>query len=146
MNTNNAIIENNAVQSTSALLPNLAELLARVFLVTLFLLSGIGKLSAYEQTAGYMSAFGMPGALLPVVIGFEILASLAIIVGWKVRAVSLLLAGFTLVSALVFHANVADQTQMVMFLKNLSIAGGFLLLLVNGAGKFSVDSRKNNRK
>lgn len=146
MNTNNSIFNDDSVQSTSALLPNIAELFGRVFLVVLFLLSGIGKLSAYDQTAGYMSAFGLTGALLPLVIGFEILASLAIIVGWKVRIVSLLLAGFSLVSALVFHANFADQTQMVMFLKNVSIAGGFLLLLANGAGRFSVDSRKNNRK
>ena len=142
MNTHNSILEANAMQTTAITFPNAVELFGRVLLVAIFLLSGLGKLSAYEQTAGYMSAFGIPGALLPVVIGFEVLASIAIIIGWQVRATAFLLAGFTLLSALMFHANFADQTQMMMFLKNVSIAGAFLLLVVNGAGKFSVDARK----
>jgi putative oxidoreductase len=145
MNTHNSILEANAMQTTSKIFPNAVELFGRILLVTVFLLSGLGKLSAYEQTAGYMNAFGIPGALLPLVIGFEVLASVAIIIGWQVRAISLLLAGFTLLSALMFHFDFADQTQMVMFLKNVSISGAFLLLVVNGAGKFSLDARKNNR-
>jgi putative oxidoreductase len=145
MNTHNSILEANAMQNTSKTFPNAVELFGRVLLVAMFLLSGLGKLSAYEQTAGYMSAFGVPGALLPLVIGFEVLAAVMIIIGWQVRITSLLLAGFTLLSALMFHANLADQTQMVMFLKNVSIAGAFLLLVVNGAGKFSVDARNANR-
>lgn len=133
------------MQTTSKIFPNAVELFGRVLLVAIFLLSGLGKLSAYEQTAGYMSAFGIPGALLPLVIGFEVLASIAIIVGWQVRATAFLLAGFTLLSAILFHFDFADQTQMVMFLKNVSISGAFLLLVVNGAGKFSLDARKSNR-
>ncbi|HSC68793.1 MAG TPA: DoxX family protein [Cellvibrio sp.] len=142
MSTHNSILEANAMQTTATTFPNAVELVGRVLLVAIFLVSGLGKLSAYEQTAGYMSAFGIPGALLPVVIGFEVLASIAIIIGWQVRATAFLLAGFTLLSALMFHADFADQTQMVMFLKNVSIAGAFLLLVVNGAGKFSLDARK----
>lgn len=145
MNTHNSILEANAMQTTSKTFPNAVELFGRVLLVAMFLLSGLGKLSAYEQTAGYMSAFGVPGALLPLVIGFEVLTAAMIIIGWQVRITSLLLAGFTLLSALMFHADFADQTQMVMFLKNVSIAGAFLLLVVNGAGKFSVDARNANR-
>lgn len=142
MTTQNSIINTSAVTTTSTTLPHSAELLGRVLLVAMFLLSGLGKLAAYEQTAAYMDAFGVPGMLLPLVIGFEVLASLAIIVGWQVRAVALLLAGFTFVSGLMFHADFADQVQMVMFLKNLSLSGAFLLLFVNGAGKFSLDARK----
>jgi putative oxidoreductase len=145
MNTPNSILDANAMQTTSKIFPNAVELFGRVLLVGVFLLSGLGKLSAYEQTAGYMNAFGIPGELLPLVIGFEVLASIAIIIGWQVRATSLLLAGFTLLSALMFHFDFADQTQMVMFLKNVSISGAFLLLVVNGAGKFSLDARKSNR-
>ncbi|MDO8344903.1 MAG: DoxX family protein [Cellvibrio sp.] len=145
MNTHNSILEANTMQTSAKKFPHAVELLGRILLVAMFLLSGLGKLSAYEQTAGYMSAFGIPGALLPLVIGFEVLAAIAIIIGWQVRITSLLLAGFTLLSALMFHANFADQTQMVMFLKNVSIAGAFLLLVVNGAGKFSVDARNANR-
>lgn len=144
MNTNNSVLNTRSLLSTAKTLPHSIELLGRVFLVTMYLISGLGKLSAYDQTAGYMEAYGLPSVLLPLVIGFEILASVAIIIGWKVREVSFLLAGFTLVSALVFHTDFADQMQMVMFLKNLSIAGAFLLLFVNGPGKFSLDARKRS--
>lgn len=142
MTTNSSTTNTRSLLSTTSSLSHSIEFLGRVFLVTMYLLSGLGKFSAYDQTAGYMEAYGIPGVLLPLVITFEILASVAIIVGWRVRDVSILLAGFTLVSAFVFHADFADQVQMVMFLKNLSITGAFLLLFVNGPGKFSLDARK----
>lgn len=107
----------------------------------LFLLSGLGKLAAYGSTVAYMSATGVPGALLPAVIATEVLGAVAIILGWKTRIAAFLLAGFSLLTALTFHKNLADQTQMIMFLKNLSIAGGFLLLVANGAGPLSLDRR-----
>ena len=91
-----------------------------------------------------MSSVGVPGRLLPAVIATELLGSLAIILGWKTRAVALLLAGFSVITALIFHSNFADQIQMIMFLKNISIAGGFLLLVANGAGPLSLD-RRNQR-
>lgn len=110
-------------------------------MASLFLLAGLGKLGAYGATAAYMSSFGVPGALLPAVIATELLGGLAIILGWKTRAVAVLLAGFSLLTALIFHNNFADQTQMSMFLKDVSIAGGFLLLIANGAGPLSLDRR-----
>jgi len=122
-------------------LKNLTEASGRVLLALLFLLAGVGKLGAYNATAAYMSSVGVPASLLPAVIAVELLGSLAIIVGWKTRAVALLLAGFSLVTALVFHKNFADQIQMIMFLKNISIAGGFLLLVAHGAGPLSLDRR-----
>ena len=115
------------------------ETAGRVLLAAIFLLSGLGKLGAYGATAAYMSSAGVPGALLPLVIATEILGALAIIVGWKTRVAAFLLAGFSLLSALLFHNNLGDQVQMIMFLKNVSIAGGFLLLVANGAGPLSVD-------
>jgi putative oxidoreductase len=118
------------------------ELAGRVLLVAIFLISGIEKLGGYAGTAAHMVAAGVPGALLPLVIATEIGGSLAIIVGWHTRIVAFLLAGFTLLSAVIFHSHFADQTQMVMFMKNVSIAGGFLLLVANGAGPLSLDARR----
>jgi len=88
-----------------------------------------------------MSALGVPGTLLPVVIATEVLGALAIIAGWQTRITALLLAGYSALTALIFHANFADQIQMIMFLKNVAITGGFLLLAANGAGALSVDRR-----
>ncbi len=125
----------------NASLANTAEFAGRFLLALLFLLSGLGKLGAYGPTAAYMSSQGVPGALLPVVIATELLGAIAIILGWKTRIVAFLLAGFSLLTALTFHNNLVDQTQMIMFFKNISIAGGFLLLLVHGAGTLSLDGR-----
>jgi len=91
-----------------------------------------------------MASAGVPGALLPVVIAVEVLGAAAIIVGWQTRIVAFLLAGFSLLSALIFHNDFANQIQMVMFLKNVSIAGGLLLLVAHGAGRFSLDARASH--
>ncbi len=120
---------------------NGAELGGRVLLAALFLISGLGKIGGYTLTAGYLASAGLPTALLPVVIATEVLGAVAIMAGWRTRITAFLLAGFTLLSALVYHNDFGDQVQLVMFLKNVSIAGGFLLLLANGAGRFSVDGR-----
>ena len=122
-------------------LRNATELAGRILLASLFLLSGLGKITAYAATAGYMASVGVPGALLPLVIVTELLCSLAIILGWQTRVVSLLLAGFTLVTGALFHNNFADQIQMVMFFKNVAIVGGLLMLVADGAGRYSLDAR-----
>lgn len=118
-----------------------AELLGRILLATLFVLAGFSKLTGYAGTAAYMASVGVPGGLLPVVIATELLGAAAIILGWQTRIVAFLLAGFTLVTAVLFHNNFGDQTQMIMFLKNVSIAGAFLLLVAHGAGPLSLDAR-----
>ena len=130
-----------SVNKRNTALASVADVAGRFLLALLFLLSGFGKLAAYGATAAYMSATGVPGALLPAVIATEVLGSLAIVLGWKTRVAAFLLAGFSLLTAVAFHNNLADQTQMIMFFKNLSIAGGFLLLVVNGAGPLSLDLR-----
>lgn len=113
----------------------------RVLIAAMFVLSGIGKVFAYEGTQGYMEAMGVPGALLPLTIALEVGAGLAVIVGWQTRLAALALAGFTLLAAVMFHADFADQTQFTMFLKNVSIAGGLLFLVAGGAGSLSFDNR-----
>ena len=120
---------------------DIGELAGRILLSSLFVLSGLSKLGAYAGTAAYMASQGVPSALLPLVVATELLGGLAIAFGWKTRVAAFLLAGFSVLSALVFHINFADQVQMIMFLKNVSIAGGFLMLLANGAGRLSLDHR-----
>lgn len=130
-----------ATSSSPSTLHKVAELAGRVLLSSLFLVSGLGKLSAYAATAGYMASLGVPSALLPVVIATEVLGALLIILGWKTRIVAFLLAGFALLTGLIFHNNFGDQNQATHFLKNVAIAGGFLLLVVHGAGPLSLDHR-----
>ena len=121
----------------------ISQLVARLFLGQIFLLSGILKISGYEGTQGYMDAMGVPGMLLPLVILLEIGGGLAIIAGWQTKLVSIALAAFTVVAAVIFHNNLSDQIQMIMFMKNIAIAGGFILLVVHGAGGYSLDSRRS---
>lgn len=90
-----------------------------------------------------MASKGIPAWLLPLVIVTELLGGLAIALGWRTRLVAVLLAGYSVLTALVFHMNFADPVESVMFLKNLSIAGGFLLLVGHGAGGYSLDARKS---
>lgn len=113
--------------------------LSRILLASLFIVAGVSKIGNYAGTQGYMASVGLPGFLLPLVILLEAGGALALIVGFKVRLVALAMAGFTIVSALLFHFNFADQMQSLMFLKNLSIAGGLLTLAAAGAGRWSLD-------
>lgn len=119
----------------------IAAPLGRVLIAAIFVLSGLSKITAYTNTQGYMEAMGVPGALLPLVILFEVLAGLAIIVGWQTRLVAFALAGFSILSAIMFHFNFADQIQFIMFMKNIAISGGFLFLVASGPGAFALDNR-----
>jgi putative oxidoreductase len=91
-----------------------------------------------------MASAGVPSFMLPLVIALEIGGSIAIILGWHTRVVAFLMAGFTLLTAMLFHTNLGDQVQQLMFMKNLAIAGAFLLLVAHGAGAYSLDARKHN--
>lgn len=118
------------------------QLVARIFLGHIFLLAGISKISGYAGTQGYMQSVGVPGELLPLVIALEILGGLAIIVGWQTKWAAYALAGFTVLAAALFHNNLSDQMQMILFMKNFAIAGGLMLLAVHGAGAFSIEGRQ----
>jgi len=119
-----------------------ANLAGRILIAAIFLLAGIDKVGGYAGTQAYMESAGVPGILLPLVILLEVGGAAAIVAGWQTRIVAALLAGFSIASALLFHANFADQMQSVMFLKNLAIAGGFLILATRGAGPLSLDARR----
>jgi putative oxidoreductase len=117
----------------------------RFFLAIMFFMSGLTKISQYVGTQGYMEAMGVPGFLLPLVILTEALGGLAIILGWKTKYVALALAGFSVLSAILFHADFSNQAEMTNFMKNVAIAGGFLTLFVHGAGAYSLDNRANKK-
>lgn len=121
----------------------ISQFVARLFLAQIFLFSGIFKISGYEGTQGYMEAMGVPGMLLPLVIVIEVGGGLAIVAGWQTKLVSIALAAFTVVAAVIFHNNFSDQMQMIMLMKNIAIAGGFILLAVHGAGGYGLDSRRS---
>ena len=112
----------------------------RILIALIFVISGLNKIGAIEGTQGYMEAMGVPGALIYPTILFEVGAGLAIVIGYQTRVVALALAGFCLVTAFIFHNDLADQTQFVMFMKNVAMAGGFLFLARDGAGEPSLDS------
>jgi putative oxidoreductase len=118
------------------------HLAGRILLALIFILSGIGKIPDPAGTAGYMESMGVPGILVWPTILLEILGGIAIVLGFQTRIAAFALAVFTIAAAVIFHSNFADQMQMIMFLKNLAIAGGLLLLAASGALSFGVDCRK----
>ncbi|HQR23523.1 MAG TPA: DoxX family protein [Steroidobacteraceae bacterium] len=120
---------------------NLADLAGRIMISAIFLVTGLGKIAGYAATQGYMTAMGVPAMLLPLVIALEVGGSIAIILGWHTRIVASLLGGFSVLAALIFHHALGDQVQFLMFMKNIAIAGGFLLLVARGPGEWSLDGR-----
>lgn len=119
-----------------------AQLAGRILIGLVFALAGWHKIGGYEGTQGYMEAMGVPGGLLPLVIALELAGGLALIAGWQTRLAALALAGFTLLAGILFHGNLADQMQSILFMKNLAITGGLLGFAVAGAGAWSIDARR----
>lgn len=128
-----------AAFSSSVSLPAAGLAIGRLLLAALFLLEGWSKLRGYDAAVAYMNRFGVPGALLPAVIALELGGGLMIAVGWQTRLAAAALAAFCILTAVMFHGNVADRSQILHFEKDLAIAGGFLVLAVAGAGRWSVD-------
>lgn len=118
-----------------------SDLAARILLSAMFFMAGLSKIGAYAGTQGYMESQGVPGFLLPLVIGVEVIGPVLLVVGWQTRYAAIALAGFTAAAALMFHLNFADQIQSIMFMKNIAITGGLLLLATHGAGELSLDSK-----
>ena len=118
-----------------------SALLGRLFLAMIFIQSGFSNMSDYAATQGYMDAMGVSSALLPLVIALEVVGGIAIVIGFKARLVALAMAGFSLLSALLFHTNFSDETQTIMLMKNIAIAGGFLMIVAHGAGAYALDNR-----
>ena len=119
------------------------DVLGRIFLSTLFLIEGTNKIFNYEETIQYMENFGVPGYLAIPAIILEILFPLLLIIGYQTKIAALAMTIFTIVVAIIFHTNFDDHIQFITFFKDIAIAGGFLIIFVNGAGKYSVDHKLN---
>ncbi len=119
----------------------LVDFAARTMLALIFLLAGYSKITGYDGNLAYMASAGVPGFLLPAVIALEILGGLALIIGFQTRLAALGLAIFSVASAALFHADLADPVQFVMFFKNIAMAGGLLLLTVQPLGRWTLDRR-----
>ena len=118
---------------------HIVELIGRVFLSTLFLIEGVGKIFTQEQVIMYMENYGVPGVLFVPAVALEILFPLLLIVGYKTRLAALVMSLFTLTVAIIFHTDFSDGMQLISFLKNLAIAGGFMIIIAYGSNKFSID-------
>ena len=118
------------------------DLLARIFISSVFLVSGYNKIMNYESTVNFMEGFGIPGLLLWPTIVFEIVLPILVIIGYKTQIATILLAVFCIATALIFHFDFSNQMQIVALLKNFGLAGGFLLIALNGPKQFSMDRKK----
>jgi len=115
------------------------EIFGRIFLSAIFLIAGVNKIFNYEGTTSYMESFGIPGFLYIPVIIVEILFPLLIIIGYQTKISALILAIFCVSLAIIFHTDFSNQMQVMSFLKNFAIAGGFIIIFVNGPSLWSID-------
>jgi putative oxidoreductase len=116
--------------------------IGRVLMAAIFIQAGINKIFGYAGAQQYMEAHGVPGVLLPLVILLEAGGGLALLLGIGTRWLALAFAGFCILAALFFHLKPDDQMQMISFMKNLTIAGGFLVLAGAGPGALALDNRR----
>jgi putative oxidoreductase len=116
--------------------------IGRALMAIIFIQAGISKIFNYAGSQAYMEAAGVPGMLLPLVILLEAGGGIALLLGFFTRWTALALAGFCIVAALLFHLKPDDQMQMISFMKNITIAGGFLVLAGAGPGALALDNRR----
>ena len=121
---------------------NILDLVGRVLISSLFLISAYNKVLSLDGTMGWMEGYGVPGFLLYPAIALEIILPFFIIIGYRARLSAGLLAIFCLITAFIFHFDFSDQIQKILFLKNIGLAGGFLFIVANGTKDWSVDKKK----
>ncbi len=117
----------------------LADLAGRILIGLMFVLAGLNKLGNMEGTADYMAGAGVPGQLAILVVITELGFGLLLLAGFLTRLMAFLLGGFTVIAALMFHFDPGNQMEMILFMKNMAIAGGLGIIFANGAGPLSVD-------
>ena len=118
---------------------NLIDLIARIFISLLFLINGYSKVIYFDGTISWMESYGLPGFFIYPAILLEIIAPLLLIIGYKTKISSVMLAGFCIVTALIFLNDFSEQSQLNGFFKNIGLSAGFLFLAINGSKKFSLD-------
>ena len=120
---------------------NILDLLGRILISALFLLSGVFKISNYDGSVDWMESFGIPEMLIIPAIILEVIGPILIIIGYKVRIAAGFLSLFCILTAIIFHNDFSDQMQFTSFLKNISLAGGFLFIVANGTKDFSIEKK-----
>ena len=121
---------------------NLIDLIGRILISALFLLSAYDKIFSIDGSMSWMEGFGVPGFLLYPAIALEIILPLCIVIGYQARIAASLLAIFCLATAFIFHLDFIDPMQKISFLKNIGLAGGFLFIVVNGTRDWAIDTKK----
>ena len=121
---------------------NFFDLLARIFISSIFLLSGYNKIFNYSGTVSWMEGFGIPGFLLAPTIVLEVILPVLIIIGYKTQLAATLLCVFSIATAVIFHLDFGDQMQTIQLLKNFGLAGGFLFISVNGPKEWAMEAKK----
>lgn len=138
-----------SVRGAPLLVPKLvfpaALLSGRLLIGGMFLVEGASKLMGYAIAQAFMQRYGVPGALLPLVIATEIGAGACLVAGWHTRWAAFLLAAFAVMAALIFHRNLTNPMQLQYFEKDLAIAGGLLALMVAGSGSWSLDGHRSGK-
>ena len=124
---------------------NFFDLIGRIFISLIFLLSGYNKIFNYGDTVTWMEGFGIPGFLLWPAIIFEIILPILVIIGYRTQISAILLAIFCITTALIFHFDFDNQMQIIAFLKNLGLAGGFLIIAAHGPKDWAIDKKKEVR-
>tara|TARA_Y100000590_G_scaffold332241_1_gene377736 strand:- start:356 stop:739 length:384 start_codon:yes stop_codon:yes gene_type:complete len=124
----------------------IVEFIGRIFLSLLFLIEGIGKISIQEDVIMYMEDYGVPGILFIPALILEILFPLLLIVGYKTKWAASIMALFTIAVAVIFHTDFNEGMEMILFLKDISIAGGFMIVIAYGPGKLSLDHYLNSKQ
>ena len=125
---------------------HIVEFFGRLFLSALFLIEGLGKISIQEDVIMYMEDYGVPGILFLPALALEILFPLLLIIGYKIKWTASIMALFTFTVAIIFHTNFSESMQLMLFLKDIAIAGGFMIIIAYGPGKISLDHYFNSKK
>jgi len=121
---------------------NILDLIGRIFISALFLISAFNKVFNLDGSMGWMESFGVPSFLIFPAIALEIILPVLIIVGYQARIAAGILSIFCLTTAFLFHFDFSDQSQFISFLKNIGLSGGFLFIVANGTKDWAVDREK----
>ena len=121
---------------------NLIDLIGRLLISALFLISAYNKIFSIDGTMSWIEGYGIPGLLVYPTIALEIILPLFVIIGYKARLSAGILAIFCVATAFIFHYDFVDQMQTIAFLKNLGLAGGFLFIVANGTKNWAIDREK----
>ena len=121
---------------------NFLDIIGRILISSLFLLSGYNKIFNYSGTVAWMEGFGIPGILLAPAIILEVILPILIIIGYRTQLAATLLASFCIATGVIFHLDFSDQMQTIQLLKNFGLAGGFLFIAVNGPKEWALEAKK----